>query len=73
MKPGDLVWCQMQGFNCGHSTGMDGLGLVISLHYSPQSGKSHDTAMVLSQRSGKIEECWRTQVGHVEEKTDECW
>jgi len=73
MKIGDLVWTQVQGFNCGHHTGRDGMGTVISLEYSPQNKKSSDTVFVFIHRTGKVEEFWRLQVGLHEEREDECW
>jgi hypothetical protein len=73
VKVGDLVYYQCQGFDSGCRQGEDGLATVISLAYTPHNGKSFDTAKIFLHKRGDVFEAWRIQVGHVEEKTDECW
>tara|TARA_Y100000296_G_scaffold24945_1_gene29379 strand:- start:822 stop:1043 length:222 start_codon:yes stop_codon:yes gene_type:complete len=73
MKIGDLVYYQASGFNCTHGTGSDGLATVLSLTYAPANGKSSDTAKIFLHWKGEVWDVWRLQIGHVEEKTDECW
>jgi len=71
MKMGDLVYYQCQGFNSTFHQPADGLATVISLSYSPQNGKSGDTAKIFLHKKGEIFNAWRRQVGLLEEKTDE--
>ena len=71
MKVGDLVYYQAHGFNCTHGTRSDGLATVVSLTYSPDNGKSSDTAKILLHWKGEMWDVWRSQIGHLEEKDDE--
>jgi hypothetical protein len=72
MKIGDLVYYQAQGFNSTSHQPEDGLATVITLSYSPQNGKSGDTAKIFLHKKGEIFNAWRKQVGLLEEKTDVC-
>jgi hypothetical protein len=67
MKPGDLVWVQVHGFNCGVSNkDADGVGLFIKRIEKAASDKSSDMCEVF--RRGKAIEYWATQVGLLSER-----
>ena len=70
MKAGDLVWFQVQGFNCGHDHPGDTIGTVVEIRYSPGNGKTWDTVAVFLHNKGTVEECWRQQVGLLNERKD---
>ena len=67
MKPGDLVWYQSAGYNCGHHCEYDGPALLISFKKMGVNGKSGSTVEILRARKGKIEEAWELQVGLLDE------
>ena len=71
MKAGDLVYYQAQGFNSTFHQGEDGSATVIALSYTPNNGKSGDTAKIFLHAKGRIFDAWRRQVGFPEERTDE--
>ena len=73
MKIGDLVYYQAQGFNCTHQTGYDGTATLLGMTYSPANGNSDDAAIIFLHRKGEVWDVWRNQLGHLGEKTDECW
>ena len=70
MKPGDLVWVQVAGFNSPHHKWEDGLGVVVDTYrggYTPMHRRSRsdsgDTVDVLQAKDGEITTVWRGQVG----------
>ena len=67
MKPGDLVWYQSAGYNCGHHCENDGPALLISFKERGVNGKSGSTVEILRTGKGEAEEVWELQVGVLDE------